>query len=263
MVGASACAGPPVPVPGFYRYSRFEVTGFLERSKAKETRAWKIGRNSDGSRLHLYAFSEWAATLESAGKLTVVARKPASVAYLNDEGQWAAWLTPGEAHFLGGWTRPAHRLWADPGARHYLVQSSEGTLELGTTDGRRKQPVAAGFDPLGIFAHDGKVYVFGVWREADETKCLVFRETGSGYELEKTVKVAPFEFPVSVVDMDLSAERVVLDRSLDLRPQCVLFDFRTGKLENIGTTSDFGVFLKEDLLGQAARIGSGTPKEPR
>lgn len=61
--------------------------------------------------------------------------------------------------------------------------------------------------------------------------------------------------------MDLSAERVVLDRSRDLRTQWVLFDFRTGKLENIGTTSDFGLFLKEDLLGQAARSEPGVAKE--
>ncbi len=259
---AGACVGPPVPVPGFFRYSRFEVTAFLERSNAKETHAWEVRRSSDGSRLYLYAFSEWAAILEPSGKLTVVARMPASVAYLNDEGQWAAWLTPGEAHFLG-WTRPAKGLWADHGARHYLMETNEGTLELGTTDGRIKQPLDSGFHPLRIFAHDGKVYVFGVWREANETRCLVFRESDAGFQLEKTVVVAPFQFPVSVVDMDLSAERVVLDRSLDLRPQWVLFDFRTGKLKNIGTSSDFGVFLKEDLLGQAARTRSDASKESR
>src|SRR5688572_6969077 len=159
VMGAGACVGPPVPVPGFFRYSRFELTEFLKRSKVKQGWASQVGRDSTGSRLYLYGFSDSATILDTEGKLTFVPQKPSSLAYLNDEGQWAAWLTPGEAHFLG-WTRPAKGLWADPGARHYLMETNEGTLELGTTDGRLKQPVAGGFHPLRIFAHDGKVYVF-------------------------------------------------------------------------------------------------------
>jgi len=260
LVGASACAGPPVPVPGFFRYDRQEANAFLEQSGVKQERVSQAGRDSTGARLFLYGYSDAATILDEGGKRTFVPQKPSSVAYLNDEGQWAAWLTPGEAHFVG-WTRPAKGLWADHGARHYLLETNEGTLELGTTDGRLKQPLEDRFHPLRVFGLDGKVYVFGVWREAKETRCLVFRESDAGFKIEKAVVVAPFEFPVSVVDMDLSAERVVLDRSLDLRPQWILFDFKTGQLKNIGTTSDFGLFLKQDLLGQAIRGGSGAPKE--
>lgn len=259
VFGASACAGPPVPVPGFFRYDRRDANAVLERNGEKQGWVSEAGRDSTGSKLHLYGFSDAATIIDAGGKRTIVLQKPSSVAYLNDEGQWAAWLTPGEAHFVG-WNRPAKALWVDHGARHYLLETKERTLELGTTDGRLKQPLGGGFSPLRIFAHDGKVYVFGVWREANETKCLVFRDTDRGYELEKTVVVAPFQFPVSVVDMDLSAERVVLDRSLDLRTRWVLFDFRTGKLKNIGTASDFGLFLEGDFLGQALRSGRDASK---
>jgi hypothetical protein len=259
VFGASACAGPPVPVPGFFRFDRREADAFLQRNGVKQEWVSEAGRDSTGAKLHLYGFSDAATIVDARGKRTIVLQKPSSVAYLNDEGQWAAWLTPGEAHFVG-WTRPAKRLWVDHGARHYLLETKEGTLELGTTDGRLKQPLDGGFHPLRIFAHDGKVQVFAVAREAKETRCLVFRETDECYELEKAVVVAPFEFPVSVVDMDLSAERVVLNRSLDLRPRWLLFDFRTGKLKNIGTTSDFGLFLKEDLLGQVARLRADASK---
>lgn len=252
VFGASACAGPPVPVPGFFRYDRREANAVLERNGVKQDWVSEAGRDSTGLRLHLYGFSDAAAIIDAGGKQTIVPQKPSSVAYLNDEGQWAAWLTPGEAHFVG-WNWPAKALWVDHGARHYLLETKEGTLELGTTDGRLKQPLDGVFHPLRIFAHDRKVYVFGVWSEANETRCLVFRDSDRSYDLEKTMVVAPFGFPVSVVDMDLSAERVVLDRSLDLRPRWLLFDFRTGKLKNIGTTSDFGLFLKGDLLGQAVR----------
>jgi hypothetical protein len=125
---------------------------------------------------------------------------------------------------------------------------------LGTTDGRVKQPLA-GFDPLGVFAHDKMVYVFGVWPGPDEVRCEVFGEKDSGYDLQKTATIARFGWPASVIDMDLSAERVVVGRPLDLNPYWLVFDFRNGTLKSIGGVSYSGVFLREDLLGHATRIG--------
>jgi hypothetical protein len=163
------CVGHPVAVPGFFRYSRFEVKALLERNRIDNQVAWELDRNSDGSRLYVYASAEWAGILESTGRLTVVSPKPAPRAYLNDKGEWAAWLTASGAHFIG-WTRQAKGLWADRGAHHYLLKSNDGRLELGTTDGRHKQTLDGGFDPLRIFSQQGKVYVFGVWREANEKR---------------------------------------------------------------------------------------------
>jgi len=279
LVG-SCSVGPPVPVPGLFRYSREEADAFvkqtnLEPKKAMPEWVMEMGRDSLGSRLYLYGFSDSAAIVDTGGKLTLVPEKvPRKVggeiargAWLNDAGQWAAWVTPGEAHFLG-WTRPAKMLWVDPGVRHYVVETDEGVLELGTTDGRLKQSVA-GLDPLDRFAHADTIYLFGL-RGRNEIHCQVLRETSSGYELQRTVKVAPFGSPAGIVDMDVKGERVVVERARDLNPYWVLFDFRTGTLTNIGDTSRFGLFLREDLLhpkrvGRAESIrlpSAPSPAEP-
>jgi len=245
-MAVSACVGPTVPVPGFFRYEQRTVDGFLEQSNVEQEWVAHVGRDSTGGRLYLYGFSDAATILDVDGELAFVPEKPSPVAYLNDKGQWAAWLAGGKAHFQG-WSRPAKRLWTDPGTRHYLIRTQEETLELGTVDGRLKESLD-GFDPLGVFAHDNRVYVFGVWVAANETRCLVFHETRSGYELVETVTIAPFAWPVSIVDMDLSAERVVVARGLDFRSYWLVFDFRDRTRHEIGRVSTFGVFLREDIL---------------
>jgi hypothetical protein len=97
--------------------------------------------------------------------------------------------------------------------------------------------------------------VFGVWprgqHHGEEVRCQIFGERESGYELEQTVTIARFGWPVGIIDMDLSAERVVVARPLDFRSYWLLFDFRTGGLKSIGRTSDFGLFLREDVLESA------------
>ena len=98
-----------MPEPGFFRYARREANAFLERNNVKQGWISQVGRDSTGSRLYLYGFSDAATILDAAGKLTFVPQKPSSAAYLNNEGRWAAWLTAGEAHFVG-WTRPAKGL---------------------------------------------------------------------------------------------------------------------------------------------------------
>jgi hypothetical protein len=270
LVGSGCRGHPIVPVPGLYRYSRDEAEAFLKLANPEPKEAmpeWvaDMGRDSVGSRLYLYGFYVSAAIVDAGGKVTLVPA-PKGVpprtslrAHLNDAGQWAAWATPGEAHFIG-WTRPADGLRVDPGVRHYWITMKDGTQELGTTDGRLKQSVA-GLDPLSLYAHESTIYLFGI-QGRDEIDCQVFRETNSGYELQRTVKVAPFGLPAAgIVDMDLSGERVVVERALDLNPYWVLFDFRTGTLTNIGETSNFGLFLREDLL-HPARAGGSSAHRP-
>jgi hypothetical protein len=124
---------------------------------------------------------------------------------------------------------------------------------LGTIDGRLRQSVH-GY-PLGIFAHNTKLYLFAVWSDR-EVRCQVLAEGASSFELERTVRVAEFGLPASVIDMDSSAEKVVLGRPLDLNAYWLFSDLTTGLLRNIGASSDFGFFLTGDVLGRAMRLRS-------
>ena len=63
--------------------------------------------------------------------------------------------------------------------------------------------------------------------------------------------------------MDPFAERAVVDRGFDINSYWLLFDFRSGALKRIGWRSDFGLFLKEDILGRADGMGPDTRKESR
>ena len=223
-------------------------------------------RDSSGSRLYLYGWSE-VATVDESGKLMPVSKALPSKelcgaagssedtckglwkrAYLNDAGSWAAWMSMTEAHF-GDWSRPVSsgQMWVDPGVTHYLVRPKEGGLELGTVDGRLKQSIGE-IDPLGLYSVEGAVYVFGVRAEV-ELVCLVYSENSLGFELHRTVRIAPFGWPsIAVVDMDLAGKRVVVEKNYDTSQPWFLFDFGTGVLTKIGQKSAYGFFLRSDLL---------------
>jgi hypothetical protein len=258
-----------VSVPGFFRYSREEVMAALKGGGV----AWGVidlDRDSQGSRLYVYSYwadvavhgGDRAVILSANAKVTRVSEKLPGVtgdkpyrAYLNDEGHWGAWLTPGEANF-NGWTRAVFQqwLWVDHGAGHYVIALDErGSLELGTTDGRVRQSVAA-FEPRtmdalprALFSHEGTIYLFRVRRGAIE--CEVFEESRGGFELKKTVRIPERAYSTAaIVDMDPVGERVVAELGGDWDHYWVLYDFKTATVTDIGRPSRFGLFMKQDLV---------------
>ena len=153
LSGGIACqADRIVSVPGFVRYERDDVEHLFERSGG--SRPWEVfemRRDSSGSRLYLYGWSE-VATVDESGKLMPVSK----------------------------------------------ALPSENSL---------------------------------------------------GFELHRTVGIAPFGWPsIAVVDMDLAGKRVVVEKNYDTSQPWFLFDFGTGVLTKIGQKSAYGFFLRGDLL---------------
>src|SRR5258708_15313501 len=111
-----------------------------------------------------------------------------------------------------------------------------------------------GYQP-GRFSHDQQVYRFAVWC-GGEIRCQEYSEGTSDYGLDRTIRVAEFGLPARLIDMDVVAERAVVERSLDFNAYWLLFDFQTATLTNIGPRSDFGFFLVDNVLRHGNRTAS-------
>jgi hypothetical protein len=252
-------------IPGLYGYSQAEISDFLKRSTVGDvdrTRADNIRRNDAGTQVYI----ETGASIVFVSRTTVSSKKHLHARWYVDENSQSV------GHFLcvGGRvmvnntpTLPCSAyssFGADAGGRFLYMLTDDYRSALYFLDDTKTVAATIPFGVDRLYVHGEHLFVFGFdigeYKRRNETKEIigtVLRIVDKSLLVESVIHIpraVAGASPFFVEDFEASSGRALCRDRRDPPDfdRWDLYDMGTGKTERIGRASDYGLFLKSDLL---------------
>jgi len=216
--------------------------------------AWQVRRNSDGTRVYLYAgpdSRELGILVVEKGRIVRQITRPAQLAYLDDQGQFVAWsddLRRGVT-FRNGTHLEINlaSLDVDPDGRYFVTTSGQKpSSKIAAVDDPTHVLVTSQLFAYRIFASARKIYLIGTDPDGQNTlACETYSLTGHQVNLLSRRTVGS---ELAVLDMDPATERLLVRERFRLLNSTILIGLAGNDETRLRVNSDDTLFLQPGVM---------------
>jgi len=276
-------------VPHLFVYKHDDLLNYVKKAGYSDASLDEVTRNSTGTILYLHDYyradkRNIILSVSAGGEIKKIL-PPSGGGYLNDQGEFVAWVDDVKKglRFKNGYFRdivPSGYFGVDPSGKFYFIGYTSGVkvinnetvqtgplkyfTEISSIDEPTKVLYSTNIRVENIFFRDNRIYLFarnvrnfkglGDYEE-HEIICQILKKADSMFVLEEQINIPrpkPSPSPFAVVDLDPWSDNVLLvdvkDMPFSFLTAWYLFDLKSKKMTKVGRAKDYGFFLQEDIL---------------